>query len=355
MRYDERDTMFARMAYEKDSSQYIDYYQRNPEKKEFDDYLRGLPQLCSEGTATYDKIFSKLPESIFHFLSDIKLLSEGNINEDIQEIDKDEISKSIKKLVKYFGGDLVGICEISKEDYYSFRGRQAEDYGKEINHYHNYAIVFAVEMDREMINRSPMLEELVEVTKGYLNTAIIGMIISYFLRNLGYDSRNHMDGNYLLVAPIIAEKAGLGEIGRNGLLVTKKYGQRVRLGIVTTNLELNCDSEDFFGIKEFCELCKKCVKTCPGQAIDNDGIKNYDGKAGWKINHEKCYERWRSLGTDCGICMSTCPFSQEVKAEYMEDMKNNKVVMGKILAEYNEKYGIRPFIKRRLRLLDNEV
>lgn len=355
MRHDERDTMFARMAYEKDSDEYRDYYDRKPDKKEFDDYLRDLPGLCSEGTATYDPVFSKLPDSIFHFLSDIRHLSEGVKAEEAQEINPEDFSKTIKKLTKYFGANLVGITSISPEDYYMFRGRHSENYGEKIEKTHKWAIVFAVEMEREMINRSPMLEELIEVTKGYLNTGIIGMVISYYLRALGYDSRNHMDGNYLMVAPLIAEKAGLGEIGRNGLLITREFGQRVRLGIVTTDMELVSDSEDQFGIKEFCEICGKCVKTCPGQCIDSGPIGDFDGKKGWKISPEKCYERWRSLGTDCGICLSTCPFSQEADQELVDQMKGNPKVMGKILKSYNDEFGIRPFIKKRLKLLDNEV
>ncbi|MEW6623631.1 MAG: hypothetical protein AB1420_10995 [Bacillota bacterium] len=42
-RFDERDTIFARMAYKKGSKPYIDYYQRNPDRKEMDDKLRDMP------------------------------------------------------------------------------------------------------------------------------------------------------------------------------------------------------------------------------------------------------------------------------------------------------------------------
>ncbi|RKX78985.1 MAG: hypothetical protein DRZ90_09340 [Spirochaetes bacterium] len=39
-----------------------------------------------------------------------------------------------------------------------------------------------------------------------------------------------------MVLPPSAAAAGLGEIGRHGLLVTKNYGSRVRISAVTTNL-----------------------------------------------------------------------------------------------------------------------
>jgi ferredoxin len=30
----------------------------------------------------------------------------------------------------------------------------------------------------------------------------------------------------------------------------------------------------------------------------------------WPTAIERCYGYWRAVGTDCGICMAVCPFSQ---------------------------------------------
>ena len=49
----------------------------------------------------------------------------------------------------------------------------------------------------------------------------------------------------------IAIDAGLGELGRNGLLVTPKYGPRVRLAKILTNMPLVPDSPIRFGVTEF--------------------------------------------------------------------------------------------------------
>ncbi len=341
-RFDERDIMFARMSYKEGSQQYEDYYKRNPEKKEIDDSFRKMPDLMGEGTATFDPINSPIGVSAFRFLGDIKGLSEGKVNFKKTETNPDEITKKLKGLAKYYGADLVGITRMKEEFYYSHRGRGLA-YGEEINTFHKYGIVFAVEMDRDMINRAPSLPQAVEVTKGYVNAAIIGMILSYYICELGYNARNHMDGNYLVVAPRVAEEAGLGEIGRMGLLVTKKFGSRIRLGVVTTDMELIPDEADRFGIKEFCDICKKCARMCPGKAISNDPQEEVDGLLRWKIDQEKCYKVWRSVGTDCGVCLSTCPFSQEVDEELVEKMKGNEEVIDEILRRYEEKYKHRPF------------
>ncbi len=350
-RIDERDTMFARMTYKEETKQYNDYYLRNPDKKEIDNEIRDLPNICGEGTATFDPLHSSIANAGFKFLSSIKKYSEGEVKQSKVRVDKKEITKKIKKFTKYFGADLVGIAKMDKNHYYSYRGRNLETYGQKIDKTHKYGIVFAVEMDRDMINRAPQCEEVIEVTKGYINAAVIGMWLSHYIRELGYDSRNHMDGNYLVVAPLVAQDAGLGELGRNGILITKKYGQRVRLGVVTTDMPLLCDEKIDFGIKEFCRICGKCARTCPGKAIPNDDMKEINGELRWQINQEDCYTMWRKLGTDCGICLSTCPFSQEIPLNLVNGMKDSREVMNKILEIYEKNYGSRPYIKKPLDIM----
>ena len=72
-----------------------------------------------------------------------------------------------------------------------------------------------------MINRSPMICEVIETSKSYVDAAIIGMILSYYIRSLGYEARNHMDKNYLVMPTLIAKDAGIGDIGRNSILTNK--------------------------------------------------------------------------------------------------------------------------------------
>jgi len=351
IKFDERDTMFARMGYKANQKCYNDYYKRHPEKKEFDDYLRSLPNIASEGTMSYHPINSMFPNSIFEFLGDIKHLSSGNESNEKVPVDPEIISKKIKKFLKYVGAVEVGICEMKEEFYYSYRGRSEELYGKEVKEKHKYGIAFLVEMNKEMLNRAPMLEELFEVTKGYLNAGIIGMVGSYFIRSLGYKARNNMDGNFLSVVPLVAEEAGLGQIGRNGILTTKKYGSRVRIGVITTDMPLIVDEKEDWGLDEFCQMCGKCIKTCPGKAIPIKKTLEENDKLRWKINHETCYERWRSLGTDCGICIVSCPFSQGVDENLIKDIKYDKEAIKKILREHEKEHGIREFIREPLDIL----
>lgn len=336
-RFDERDVLFARMAYEKDSPEYTDYYRRNPQKKELDDDLRNLPNVLAAGTKTFDPLSSPLGVATFKFLADIKPLVDGEINPQQTSTTALEMTTKIKGLAKYYGADLVGITELDEVYYYSHRGRDA-DYGKEINNYHKYGVVFAVEMDSEMINRAPKVEEAIEVTKGYLKAAIIGMVLSYYIRELGYVARNHMDGNYLLIAPLVAAEAGLGEIGRMGLLVTKEFGPRVRLGIVSTDLKLIPDPKEDFGLQAFCELCQRCAKFCPGKAISKKPVQKTDQGFSWeKVDHERCYRIWRKIGTDCGICLAKCPFSDNIEPKLISKIPEGQEIIQDILHQKYKK------------------
>jgi ferredoxin len=347
-RIDERDTMFARMGYEKGNKNYEDYYTRHPELKEHDDHIRTLPSICGEGTMTYDPIHSRFADAVFRMLGDINPLSEGPHADEKVEVRPKEMAQTLKKYARYYGAVEVGITKMKPEFYYTHRGRKPENYGDPVEAKDHYAIVFAVEMNQDMINRAPQIEEVIAVTKGYMEAGMIGMTLTYMLRELGYEARNHMDGNYLVVAPLVAEAAGLGEIGRMGLLTTPACGPRVRLGVVTTEMELAIDGPRKFGFAQFCEVCGICSRTCPGQAIPKEKPYLIDGDLRWKIAQESCYERWRSLGTDCGVCLSACPFSQDLSLETLAQMDGDTKKMQAYLSEYRDRHGIRVYIKEKL-------
>lgn len=344
-RIDERDIMFSRMTYEKESEEYKDYYSKNKDKEEIDIELRRKFVKEKEKAAYFDPLLSPIVDTNFEFLSDMKKYVEGTISSNKVDVEKERITHIIKGLAKDFGAVLCGTIKMKDYHFYSYRGRN-NAYGEEVDiEKHPYGIVFAVEMDKDMINRAPKLPESIEVTKGYINAGVIGMVISYYLRGLGYYARNHMDGNFLSVLPLVAQDAGLGEIGRNGILITKKYGQRIRLGLVTTEMPLEEDVYNDMGINKFCEICNRCARVCPGKAIMKEEKQLIDGGLRWKIDQEKCFKIWTHLGTDCGVCMTACPFSQGMDEEDFEKLLVSQEERKRILEKYNEKLGIRTFVK----------
>lgn len=328
-RVDERTTMFARMNYQPDSDNYKDYYEQHPEHKTIDDELRSMPNLLSEGTSTYHPQVAPFADAGFATLNRIGHLAEGEKASTETDIDPKIMTQRIKEMLKFLGASHVGVCEMKEEFYYSHRGRKKENYGDEVNERYPFAITYAVPMNKEAIDRAPHLEEVLGVVKGYMDAAIIGIWMSEYVRMLGFDARGHVDGNYLVIAPLVAQAAGLGQLGRNGLLVTEDAGQCIRLGVITTTMPLNADTPIDFGLDQVCEVCGKCAKLCPGKAIPNDE-KPLEG---WKITHENCYKMWRRLGTDCGICIANCPYTEKISEKNRKLMKENPSLIANILRD----------------------
>lgn len=333
-RVDERNMMFSRMAYEKDSKEYNEYYRLNPDKKDVDDELRNKPDLYSDETPTYDPILAPAAVANFEFIADIRKYCEGKPAETKIEVEPKKISDAIKKMTLHYGAADVGIAYAGDEFWYSHRGRHKENYGEEVNSNLKNAIVFTVVMKPDVINTAPQVSAGVETSKAYIDAAIVGMQISYYIRQLGYDARNHMDGNYLMPLIPIAQEAGLGEQGRNNLLLSRKNGCFCRIGVVTTDMPLVYDKKADFNVKRFCEICSLCVNTCPAKTIPRG-----DDSANWHIEQEKCYDIWKSIGNDCGVCISACPMGQGILPTKINDMSEEDIQ--DFIADYREKNGTR--------------
>ena len=92
--------------------------------------------------------------------------------------------------------------------------------------------------------------------------------------------------------------------------MTPKLGPRVRISVVSTNLPISYGQvvPDRTTL-HFCHLCKKCARVCPSAAIPEGPREDIDGQERWKIDSERCYHFWTTSGTDCGRCITVCPFS----------------------------------------------
>ncbi|MEW6033803.1 MAG: hypothetical protein AB1603_02990 [Chloroflexota bacterium] len=65
--------------------------------------------------------------------------------------------------------------------------------------------------------------------------------------------------------------AGLGMIGRNRLLMTEKWGPRVRLGAVVTDAPLVPDKP---AVVNYCDDCGICIQACPAGALESHTLKD---------------------------------------------------------------------------------
>ena len=306
---DERDIIFARFDLEKDSPAYQEYYAQHPEIKALDDRIRELPDILSAAHSSKDPVLFALADAEFEFLEGQLRRVDGPIQMSQPQGSAQDNTRLIKKIVHTLGADLVGICALDPAYLYTHVGRGPEAYGAKIELHHSFAVVFAVQMSYAAIAEAPRAPVIVETARQYVEAARIAVVGAGTMRRLGYPARAHMAGsNYAAIVPPLAWKAGLGELGRIGFLITRKYGPRVRLGLITTDMPLLPDRPDSFGVQDFCLRCKKCAQNCPSQAIPYGNREFDNGILRWVIDREACYTYWRKVGTDCARCISVCPY-----------------------------------------------
>lgn len=237
-------------------------------------------------------------------------------------IDPVLMSQKIKKVGKWFGASLVGVAQLNPLWLYSHWG----DHNAKLAETHEvgepvvlpegfkYAVVLTIEMDYYDMQRSPAVCPTIDL--GYSKMAFTAFHVAEFIRNLGYGAIP--SGNDMGLTIPMAVDAGLGEMGRNGLLITEKFGPRVRLSKVFTDLPLATDAPIDLGVQHFCEICGKCAQQCPGnallkgertdQAIDQS---TNPGMLKWPVHAEKCLKWWYKSGTTgCSNCIRVCPFNK---------------------------------------------
>ncbi len=309
-RFDERAIMFARARLIPDSPEYEAYYGMHPEHKPGDDLTRAKPGLLSPKSKYFHPWLFAAPEGSFFLTGALREAVDGPVAGRRMAVEARQMSAYIKSLAGYYGALEVGICELQPYHVYSHVGRGTGKYGEPIPVEHKVAIAFTVEMDLAMIGANPAAPGVMESARQYVEAARVAVPLAAAIRYWGYPARAHIDGNYRVIAPLVARDAGLGETGRMGLLMTAHQGPRVRLGVVTTDLPLAPDSPTRDGaVIDFCTLCKKCAEACPTTAIPFGDRQEIDGALRWRINADTCFRYWNVIGTDCGRCMTVCPYS----------------------------------------------
>jgi epoxyqueuosine reductase len=227
------------------------------------------------------------------------------------------VTRNLKKAATFFGAALVGVCQLDRRWVYSsvYPLSEQKSLPNALSDEYKYAIALAFEMDYNAIRCSPTSPASAATGLGYSKMAFIAGLLAQYIRGLGYKAI--ACGNDTACSIPIAIDAGLGELARNGLLITPTYGPRVRLAKVFTDLPLIPDKPIEFGVWDFCMTCEKCAQKCPSQSIMHgqptekpNNISNREGLLRWPINAETCLAFWAANGTDCSNCIRTCPFNK---------------------------------------------
>ena len=227
--------------------------------------------------------------------------------------DPASLSEQVKETARTFGADLVGVCELDQRWLYSHRG---DGCPVAIPPEFRYAVVMAVRMDVACIMDSPTFRAGTATGIGYSRMAFCAACLAEFLRNLGYRALPMGNGTALSIP--LAIDAGLGELGRNGLLITPQFGPCVRLCKVLTDMPLQADPPISFGVTETCKACRRCAEACEVGAISAAPEPSYEiacpsnnlGIRRWAVNQDECYSFWVRNGATCSTCIAACPYTR---------------------------------------------
>lgn len=237
--------------------------------------------------------------------------------------DVDDQAREIKSLARMFGADLVGITEIDQRWHYSARvdTRGFSPVPNDLPPGLTHVIVMGHAMDEDLVATYPSALAGAATGMEYSHEASIVIQLAAYIRNLGYEAVPSMNDTALVIP--YAVKAGLGEYGRNQMVLTREFGPRVRFSKIFTSLPLAVDPPKPFGIRAYCDICTKCAEACPPKALpfgppqeDSTSVSTIKGVRKWSADCEKCFGYWAKLKSDCAICMRVCPFNQPKSTIY---------------------------------------
>lgn len=199
-------------------------------------------------------------------------------------------------------------------------GNVSAGLAKELNHL-PVAISIAIKhAPVEIIKTTRVIAYSNQLTPVDLKLEQIQKTVVAYLKSTGYkclaippDSMR-VDSRFIArLYPLFPHKtaatcAGLGWIGKSGLLINRRYGARLSWATVLTNAPLEVTPEPY--TFSHCGNCLNCVKNCPAGAIEDwQWIRGVNMT---RVNYTLCgeyLERNKQLigKAICGICVMVCP------------------------------------------------
>jgi len=243
----------------------------------------------------------------------------GQANQDrVQVADPAVMTAHLKRVARHLGADVVGIGKSHPSFLYggnpndgltTMGGDRPAGTPEELVERYPYVIVATIAWDYELMHahRHHIGDAAYDFSLERSN--MLHCALDGYIREMGYNTlRGAMNPQAAALA------AGVGELGRNGLIITEKFGARIHLtDCLVTDLPLVADKPIDIGVEDFCKVCRKCAITCPTNSITFEGKQTYNGVEKYKIKWETCYklrpfvvQHWGQ----CLTCATVCPFTK---------------------------------------------
>ncbi len=155
-------------------------------------------------------------------------------------------------------------------------------------------------------------------------------------------SVSHKQHTFCDSAPILerrwAQRAGLGWIGKNHLLIHPQLGSFVHIGILLLNEEVTPYSEP---LTEQCGDCHLCISYCPTGALraplfDARKCLSYltiERKEPLERQYERIASRYLY---GCDTCQRRCPFNAHLKETTHQELQTNPVLLQMTAADWEQ-------------------
>ncbi len=220
------------------------------------------------------------------------------------------LGDDIRRKALKWGADLVGFAPVTRFTKYPVEHQPILDFPKA-----KTVIVLALQMVDPLLDlwlHAPTDSGAgrMETGRAFEDEILRGLCyrLALFLERQGTKAKvvSYEPGLYLKDAAVLA---GLGVIGKNNLLITPKYGPRVRLRALVTEAEL--PPGDIIKDNPWCSDCELCIRACPVDALE-----------GGRYNRERCLTctlHGRKLSPYaelwCTRCASACPVGVQVPSD----------------------------------------
>jgi epoxyqueuosine reductase QueG len=142
------------------------------------------------------------------------------------------------------------------------------------------------------------------------------------MAGLGYPAQHltYEDSLALIDLKAAAVRAGLGVRGLNNLVITRRFGPRVRFGAVFATLPL-ADGEPLHDY--YCVSCSLCIAACPTGALAPGGFERSRCIAEFEPDAAMAALQARLLsfptpGTrlQCAACIDACPIGKKIPTRF---------------------------------------
>ncbi|HEL1583778.1 TPA: tRNA epoxyqueuosine(34) reductase QueG [Streptococcus suis] len=150
-----------------------------------------------------------------------------------------------------------------------------------------------------------------------------------------------------LVDTAVARRAGIGFIGKNGLVISKEYGSYMFLGELITNLDIEPDQP----VDYDCGDCNRCVTACPTACLLGDGTMNARRCLSFQTQDKGMMDlefrkKIKTVIYGCDICQICCPYNKGISSpevvEIDSDLAQPELIPFLELSngQFKEKFGM---------------